>query len=131
VWPPLVGASLRYGADSPPAARRQMTASIFAGAAGEWAVARRLQTGVASYPPTSQLPDGQLTPRLALGTQDPGDLGRVGEESLNAHNPVLRPSAHLTKAQRKTADQIPKARSSARRRRGSLMASPGRSHIRK
>jgi hypothetical protein len=63
-----------------------MTASIFAGSAGEWAVARRLQTGVASYPPTSQLPIGQLTP-AALGTQDPGDLGRVGEESLNAHNP--------------------------------------------
>ena len=69
-----------------------MIASIFAGSADEWAVARRLQTGVARYLPSSQLPVGRLT-RLAFGaavltppavhgrdgTQDPGDLGRVCE----------------------------------------------------
>jgi len=39
-----------------------MTASIFAGSAGEWTVARRLQAGTASYPLASRL----LMRRLAL-----------------------------------------------------------------
>ena len=83
-----------------PAVRRQTgTHSIFAGRLDEWAVARRLQAGAASYPPTSRLLIGRL-PLLALGAalltppavrgreggQDSGDLGRIRKESFDAHN---------------------------------------------
>ena len=93
--------------------RRERTASLPA-RQGEWAVARRLRTGAARYPPTSRLLIGRL-PLLATsaalltapavrgreGGQGSGELGRIREESFDAHTRHYVRAVYATKAQQK------------------------------